>query len=350
MSRVWTVTAVPGDDYYAIASLYCGLMAELDVVFVTTSNDDEALYMLAAYIRVDSRLESVLYRPDRYIALCTRVTRRVDNAFDYFASVRTEALTMRVGTVMDVLPTDASLKRVFDPVDQRPALYVYDTDGPTEARLLSTCSYHGCLCRACVQTAVREIRDSDARWNGVRLRKQMDERFTVETEIAVVWPNANHRSVILPLGAERKTMWLVSDDTVVRGDANNVLSAARGDMLEFVSMPHRDSAAHASTFRGLGASVVCAGPDRLFVATSTDLYGTEPAPLAFIRDPACHDVVFGVAFALSALELTPYVVLWIVDWLPRMHFMRLLRKTRLIESVQSSIRRVVARRQTTNKR
>lgn len=349
MSRVSTVTAVQGDDdYAAVASLYCGLMTELDVVFVTTAN--ETTYMVGAYIRVDGRLESVLYRPDRYIALCTRVTRRVTNAFDYFASVRDEALKMRVGTVMDVLPTDTSLKRVFDPVDQRPELYVYDTDGPTEARLLSTCSYHGCLCRACIQTAVREIKTADAQWNGFRLREKMDERFTVETEIAVAWPNANHRSVILPLGVERKNMWLVSDDTVVRGAANSSVSAACGDMLEFVSMPHRGSANLASTFRGLGASVVCAGPDRRFVATSSDVYGTEPAPLAFIRDPARHAVVFGVAFALSALELTPYVVLWIVDWLPRMHFMRHLRKVRLIESVQTSIRRVVARRQTTNKR
>ena len=49
--------------------------------------------------------------------------------------------------------------------------------------------------------------------------------------------------------------------------------------------------------------------------------------------------IVSICIALAPLELPPYVLLWILDWLPRYELLSELRKLRLIEAVRESIRR-----------
>ena len=53
-----------------------------------------------------------------------------------------------------------------------------------------------------------------------------------------------------------------------------------------------------------------------------------------------HEEFVGVCMALSPLELTPYVINWILSWLTPFALKNELLKLRLIESVQASCRRM----------
>ena len=50
--------------------------------------------------------------------------------------------------------------------------------------------------------------------------------------------------------------------------------------------------------------------------------------------------IIGICLALAPLELPPYVLLWIVDWLPRYDLLSHHAKIHLIESVVKSIRKL----------
>ena len=50
--------------------------------------------------------------------------------------------------------------------------------------------------------------------------------------------------------------------------------------------------------------------------------------------------IIGICLALAPLELPPYVLLWIVDWLPRYDLLSHHKKIHLIESVVQSIRKL----------
>ena len=50
--------------------------------------------------------------------------------------------------------------------------------------------------------------------------------------------------------------------------------------------------------------------------------------------------IIGICLALAPLELPPYVLLWIVDWLPRYDLLSHHKKIHLIESVVRSIRKL----------
>ena len=50
--------------------------------------------------------------------------------------------------------------------------------------------------------------------------------------------------------------------------------------------------------------------------------------------------IIGICLALAPLELPPYVLLWIVDWLPRYDLLSHHKKIHLIESVVKSIRKL----------
>ena len=50
--------------------------------------------------------------------------------------------------------------------------------------------------------------------------------------------------------------------------------------------------------------------------------------------------IVGICLALASLELPPYVLLWIVDWLPRYDLLSHHKKIHLIESVVTSIRKL----------
>jgi ankyrin repeat protein len=50
--------------------------------------------------------------------------------------------------------------------------------------------------------------------------------------------------------------------------------------------------------------------------------------------------IVGICLAMSSLDLPPYVLLWIIDWLPNYDRLSPRHKIRLIESVRSSIRNV----------
>ena len=50
--------------------------------------------------------------------------------------------------------------------------------------------------------------------------------------------------------------------------------------------------------------------------------------------------IIGICLALAPLELPPYVLLWIVDWLPRYDLLPHRKKIHLIESVVKSIRNI----------
>ena len=50
--------------------------------------------------------------------------------------------------------------------------------------------------------------------------------------------------------------------------------------------------------------------------------------------------IIGICLALAPLNLPPYVLLWIIDWLPRYDLLSHHKKIQLIESVVKSIRKV----------
>ena len=50
--------------------------------------------------------------------------------------------------------------------------------------------------------------------------------------------------------------------------------------------------------------------------------------------------IIGICLALSSLDLPPYVLLWIIDWLPRYDLLSHHKKIQLIESVVQSIRKL----------
>lgn len=62
------------------------------------------------------------------------------------------------------------------------------------------------------------------------------------------------------------------------------------------------------------------------------------------RWPALQRFLLGVTLALAPCHLTPYVVLWIVEWLPEMRHHVHIQALRAIEAVQKSIARVLQRR------
>jgi hypothetical protein len=47
--------------------------------------------------------------------------------------------------------------------------------------------------------------------------------------------------------------------------------------------------------------------------------------------------IIGICLTMSSLELPPYVLLWIIDWLPNYDRLSHHKKIRLIESVRASI-------------
>jgi hypothetical protein len=47
--------------------------------------------------------------------------------------------------------------------------------------------------------------------------------------------------------------------------------------------------------------------------------------------------IIGICIALSSFELPPYVLLWIIDWLPNYDRLSHHKKIQLIESVRNSI-------------
>ena len=51
---------------------------------------------------------------------------------------------------------------------------------------------------------------------------------------------------------------------------------------------------------------------------------------------AQHDII-GICLALAPIELPPYVLLWIIDWLPHYGQLSHHKKIALIESVRNSI-------------
>ena len=53
-----------------------------------------------------------------------------------------------------------------------------------------------------------------------------------------------------------------------------------------------------------------------------------------------HPDIIGICLALAPLDLPPYVLLWIVDWLPRYDLLSHRKKIHLIESVVRSIRQL----------
>ena len=53
-----------------------------------------------------------------------------------------------------------------------------------------------------------------------------------------------------------------------------------------------------------------------------------------------HPDIIGICLALAPLDLPPYVLLWIVDWLPRYDLLSHHKKIHLIESVVKSIRKL----------
>jgi hypothetical protein len=50
-----------------------------------------------------------------------------------------------------------------------------------------------------------------------------------------------------------------------------------------------------------------------------------------------QDEIIGICLAMSSLELPPYVLLWIIDWLPNYDRLSHHKKIHLIESVRASI-------------
>lgn len=50
--------------------------------------------------------------------------------------------------------------------------------------------------------------------------------------------------------------------------------------------------------------------------------------------------IVDICLAMSALGLSHYVLLWIIDWLPRYDMLSHIRKIRLIESIARSIRKI----------
>ena len=53
-----------------------------------------------------------------------------------------------------------------------------------------------------------------------------------------------------------------------------------------------------------------------------------------------HNDIVGICMALSNLHLPHYIVLWIIDWLPNYHLLSSLKKIRLIETVNKSIKKL----------
>ena len=54
-------------------------------------------------------------------------------------------------------------------------------------------------------------------------------------------------------------------------------------------------------------------------------------------------IIVGICLALASLELPPYILLWIVDWLPRFDKLSHHKKIQLITSVRDSILKVRVR-------
>jgi hypothetical protein len=50
-----------------------------------------------------------------------------------------------------------------------------------------------------------------------------------------------------------------------------------------------------------------------------------------------HPEIVGICIAMSPLELPPYVLLWIIDWLPNYDLLSHHKKIHLIESIRNSI-------------
>ncbi len=50
-----------------------------------------------------------------------------------------------------------------------------------------------------------------------------------------------------------------------------------------------------------------------------------------------HGDIIGICLAMCKLDLPPYVLLWIIDWLPIYHLLSHHKKIYLIENVRNSI-------------
>lgn len=58
----------------------------------------------------------------------------------------------------------------------------------------------------------------------------------------------------------------------------------------------------------------------------------------FFKKSRAHSTIINICIALAELELPPYVLLWIVEFIPPLHMLSHLYKIRLIEAVTRSIR------------
>lgn len=97
--------------------------------------------------------------------------------------------------------------------------------------------------------------------------------------------------------------------------------------------------------------VLWCGDEKEFEIEDIDAFGTPspprsatvvklktiPARFFVCRWKYQHDVLLDICIALANLELPPYVILWIVDFLEYLEWQSHLKKIRLIESVRNSI-------------
>lgn len=82
-------------------------------------------------------------------------------------------------------------------------------------------------------------------------------------------------------------------------------------------------------------------PHETYVAARTNIYWAKTARL---RWPYYYESIVDICIAISELCLPAYVILEIVDWLPKMELTNRVKRVRVIERVKTSIERVHANR------
>lgn len=297
------------------------------------------IYNGAEFVSCLAKRQVTLWRP---YTDCHR------DAVTYFSQ-----LTAIARCRLSLAPSDAAVANWFEPVDRR--VYAYELCFSLgvvisiTVRLLSTCTGFGCPCGGddkCSNTNL--VFSSVINWDpvakGAFLREHVDRLMEVHDVVAL---NGSIRCRTFAFAQDNR--WLrigdatFSEPATIHSESGDTLISVT-NTVNFYRLRSHERAAFAAVAEKAGIAAdyfTFAGADKTFRRDENGDYRAVDNPLHFLRPPAIHAVVSNITVALAPIDLTPYVLLWIVDWLPYVStHMPTLTKLRLIESLQTSIRKV----------
>lgn len=311
-----------------------------DCVAVKSANGTAYyIYDGAEFVSCVAKRKATLLRP---YTDCYR------DAVTYFSQ-----LTAIARCRLSLAPSDAAVANWFEPVDRR--VYAYElcfSQGVVisiAVRLLPTCTGFGCPCGGddtCSNTNL--VFSSVIDWNriakGAMLRDHVNRLMEVH-DVAALNGSIRCRWFASAQGNRWLRIGNASfSESATIYSASWCMPISATNTVDFYRLRSHERAAFAAVAENASIAldyITFAGADKTFRRDEHGDYHAVDNQLHFLRPPAIHAVVSNVTLALATVDFTPYVLLWIVDWLPYVStHMPTVTKLRLIESLQTSIRKL----------